>query len=244
MNTKSQLSIKELYETDGYDANWSDESTYFCRGDLTTALRCLLKVDYGRVQIIGQPLKKHLEIRIDEPSSYEHAELLKSNRIDDSTLFLDGNQLMATYREGMNKRRGALDSTTFAYIALEFLQKKYQVTIEQTKDTMDVWGLRLVDPSKVVRSQQRGGYTQWDTVRQGWISSGMGLHCLRETIAYQNKVLIYDETNEKGGFDIWIPTHIFETMEQLDDYLNLHYGLRLVKRRQLELLFIIKYNNP
>jgi hypothetical protein len=243
-NTESEISIKELYKPAKYDMNWSNDAGCICRGDLRMVLTCLLRVDYGRIQVRGKTPKNYLDLSIREPDRYFDAneDSVSNDSIVVSILPLDGAKILSIVEKKELKNKGDLNSTTFAYMALQMIQKRYHVQIRKVQDTIDVWGLQRIHSSKLVPYEgKKGGSAGFDTLQQAWVSTRMSLKYLCEAAAEKTKAMIYDETNSNDRFDFTIPKQYFQTMEELNQYLLPNYGLRFMKRRQVEPIFILEF---
>ena len=223
------LNMREFKDSTKFKGSWNFWGIYRCKDHLTNVVRCLLGNDYGRVKVKGTSPKVYIDLDIYEQSRVGLDELIKdSNKARD---------------------KSAADSLSLVKFAIGVLARQYNFTVKNVIDTEEVWCLRVVDSSKLSRFNRslylddRGsGPDSLDLTR--WRAIGMDFDALCSLIRVHSQVVVYDETNEKGLFDFENPTIPFKTMknfEEINLFLERHYGLHFVKRKQLEKLKIIEF---
>jgi hypothetical protein len=225
---KYELIIKEYFDPPKYDTRWHFGGCYTCKGSFVSILCCLLGVEHSRLKIIGKVPEKYLNVSIFEPAKEDLGQILAN-----------GSKL---------KDIDLLDNLSFPKIAVALLEKDYKFTVSSIMDSTEVWCLKIKDTAKLVRyneirdTDNRGAGI--DTRTKTWEATGMKLHYLCTAIEREANIITYDETNETDIFTFTFPPVPLITMRNFDHlnlFLETHYGLHFVKRKQLESLKLIEF---
>jgi hypothetical protein len=207
-----KLKIKEL-KTPTEPIQWSFGNAYLCKGNLVTILSCLLKRDKGRLIVKGEIPEKFLDLELIQPSNSNIAEML------------------ATKNEG---KINDLEELTLVNTTIALLGKKYNFSLKNVIDSIDVWCLRTVDTSKFKRFVETGNfedkYAGSDSASNSYEIMGQELSFLCYVVSLQSATIIYDESNEKGLLNFAsprIPINDMKNFQKINSFLEKYYGLHL-----------------
>jgi hypothetical protein len=246
-NTLYEVSIKVLYDAPDFIENRHFGRHTDCNGNLYDIMSCLTHTPHRRMQVKGKIPEKYFHINITElPSTQLLAAFAARKRgkldsIHQKMLELD--MRLGDQHTAILQAKATNDTTSLTQTMLRDLKKTYHVKITDKQDTLDMWYLRIVDASKLLPypSTWKGEACGADFKNDSWVCVGMELEQLCQAATKENQILVRDETNEDGLFNFKIPNQEFETMERLNLFLTQNYGLRFFKRRQLEPIKLIEF---
>jgi hypothetical protein len=223
-----KLIVKELVTPPQFERLWGFGGAHLCKGKIVSILSCLLDTDYGRFKVKGKIPDKFLDIELDEPSYQSIEEMLATQKKQDTIDDLGGLSLV--------------NST----IAL--LGKQYSFSIKNVVDTAEVWCLKTIDTSKLRHfietnnfEDRYAGPTAHDIA---WEGHGQEVSYLCRIISGVSQAIVYNETNIIDLLDFVNPPIPYKDMKNFDalnSFLEEYYGLRFIKRRQLEKLRLVEF---